>query len=197
MLDKVLFTGDPRYHLSFRLRSDQARELVFVDDLEFHTLELPKFCDTCHNASGFVDEQKWLYLLQNASTMDSQDLSAVPGEPVFHEALGVLEMISKSPEERDLYESRLKFWRDEQARMDAALSEGIEQGREQGIEQGREQGRELGIERGKILGRLQALSGLLGLPESDAWASMSKAELMLLEAELQQQVQERIAKPGQ
>ncbi|QDV54261.1 flagellar assembly protein H [Rosistilla oblonga] len=211
VLDKVLFREDPRYHLSFRLRSDQVSDLVFVNDLEFHTLELPKFQPACHNVSAFAAEQKWLYLLQNAGSMDLDALAELLDDPVYREALGVLDMISKSPEELDLYEARLKMWRDEQARMEAAqieglergIERGIEQGRELGIEQGRElgieqgreqgiqQGRDLGLARGKILGRLQLLASMLDMPEPASWGSMSEEELNRVEAELREQLSRR------
>ena len=43
VLDEIIFNraAYPRYHHSFRLRCDQA-DLVFTNDFEFHTLELPK-----------------------------------------------------------------------------------------------------------------------------------------------------------
>ncbi|MEO8495198.1 MAG: Rpn family recombination-promoting nuclease/putative transposase, partial [Planctomycetota bacterium] len=49
VLARSLFADVPDYHLSFRLRCDQ-RELVFSDDLLFHTLELPKYVVPGDNA---------------------------------------------------------------------------------------------------------------------------------------------------
>jgi len=41
-------------------------------------------------------------------------------------------MISRTPEEREFYESRLKFLRDEEARILFARSEGREEGLQEG-----------------------------------------------------------------
>eukprot|EP01013_Petalomonas_cantuscygni_P022076 TRINITY_DN42091_c0_g1_i1.p2 TRINITY_DN42091_c0_g1~~TRINITY_DN42091_c0_g1_i1.p2 ORF type:complete len:107 (+),score=12.36 TRINITY_DN42091_c0_g1_i1:3-323(+) len=100
-------------------------------------------------------------------------------------------MISKSPEELDLYEARLKMWRDEQARMEAAQIEGLERGIEQGRELGIQQGRDLGLARGKILGRLQLLASMLDMPEPASWGSMSEEELNRVEVELREQLSRR------
>jgi flagellar biosynthesis/type III secretory pathway protein FliH len=58
-------------------------------------------------------------------------------DPVFLEATGVLEMIARDPEQRSLYEARLKAERDSRANLDYASREGREQGREEGREEGR------------------------------------------------------------
>lgn len=49
VLNRLLFEDLSDYHLSFRLRCDQ-RELVFSNDLEFHTLELPNYKVPSDNA---------------------------------------------------------------------------------------------------------------------------------------------------
>ena len=71
-------------------------------------------------------------------------------EPEFCEAIGVLEMISKSQEDLQYYEDRLKFLRDEAAKLDAAR------------EEGREEGVQLGVRIGKLATKIQTLQELLG-----------------------------------
>jgi len=44
-------------------------------------------------------------------------------------------MIAQSPRERELYEARLKFERDQTWRIKVAKDEGLAEGREQGREQ--------------------------------------------------------------
>lgn len=122
--------------MSFRLRCDQC-DLVFLDDLEFHTLELPKFQASADNVVTLSREAKWLYLLRHAEGSDPDEISDLLGDPEFREAVGVLEMISKTPEERQFYEARLKFLRDEEARLIAARREGHEEGRQEGREEGK------------------------------------------------------------
>ncbi len=88
--------------------------------------------------------------------MEPEQLSELLAEEPYREAIGVLEMISKTPEDYQYYEDRLKFLRDEQAKLADARQEGLEQGREQGLEQGREEG--------KLAGRIQVLQELLEEP---------------------------------
>jgi hypothetical protein len=55
-------------------------------------------------------------------------------------------MISRSPEDRQFYEARLKFLHDEEARLIAARAEGKAEGREEGA----------------LIGKIQLLQQLLG-----------------------------------
>jgi flagellar biosynthesis/type III secretory pathway protein FliH len=63
-------------------------------------------------------------------------------------------MISKSPEDLQYYEDRLKFLRDEAAKLDAAREEGLEEGEQIGIGKG--------VRLGKLTARIQTLQELLG-----------------------------------
>ena len=53
-------------------------------------------------------------------------------DPVFEKAIGVLEMIQKTPEQRRQYEDRLRAERDEKARLQAAIEEGEARGEARG-----------------------------------------------------------------
>ncbi len=74
-------------------------------------------------------------------------------EPEFCEAIGVLEMISKSEEDLQYYEDRLKYLRDEAAKFGAAREEGLEEGLERGLEEGRQEGERFGIVKGRAAGK--------------------------------------------
>ena len=99
-----------------------------------------------------------------------QELIDRLGEEVFAEASGVLEMIAKTPRERELYEARLKLQRDEHARLQAAE----DQGRAEGFEEGLVEGHTRGFQAGQIAGRKsqrksqrgQAMTGLTSLLRS-------------------------------
>lgn len=56
----------------------------------------------------------------HAADMEPETLAELLWDPPYREALGVLEMISKSPEDLQYYEDRLKFLRDEQGKLLAA-----------------------------------------------------------------------------
>ncbi|MDA1052318.1 MAG: Rpn family recombination-promoting nuclease/putative transposase [Planctomycetota bacterium] len=170
VLDRVLFREVTDYHLSFRLRCDQ-RDLVFSEDLVFHTLELPKYTLPSDNVvRQLVPLEKWLCFLKRGEYMAPSELAELFEDEVFREAAGVLEMISQSPDDRQFYESRMKFLHDEEARLIAARKEGLatgfatgrEKGREEGRKEGRKEGREEGREEGVLAGQIQLLQVLLG-----------------------------------
>jgi predicted transposase/invertase (TIGR01784 family) len=153
LLDRCMFDQPAeadRWHHSFRLRCDQRSDLVLSDNFEFHIFELPKFVPSSDNVSELPADEKWLYLSKEAVNFDPQELTKQFVEPEFCEAIGVLEMISKSPEDLQYYEDRLKFLRDEAAKLDAAREEGLEEGEK------------IGIGKGVLLGKIQTLQELLG-----------------------------------
>jgi predicted transposase/invertase (TIGR01784 family) len=168
VLDRVLFASVAEFHLSFRLRCDQ-RDLVFHDDLVFHTLELPKYKVVDHNRETLGPLEKWLYFLQRAEYLEANVLAEQLVDAEFREAVGVLEMISQSPEDRQFYEARMKFLHDAEARLIAARIEG----------------REEGIAKGRVVGKIQMLQEIL----SDSVASESELLALGLD-ELSQQLAE-------
>lgn len=96
--------------------------------------------------------EQWLYFFRRAGKSTAEELIARLPDPVFAEAIGVLEMIAQNPEERRLYNERLKMERDERARNLQARQEGLEEGFEQGIE------------KGELVGQVKLLQSLNGDP---------------------------------
>lgn len=125
-------------------------ELVLTDNFEFHIFELPKFEPTSDKIGELPAAEKWLYLLTHAAEVEPEVLADQLGESAYREAIGVLEMISKSPEDLQYYEDRLKFLRDERGKLDAARQEG----EQVGVAKGRQEG--------KLAGKIQTLQELLG-----------------------------------
>ena len=101
------------------------------------------------------------------------------------EAAGVLEMISQTPEQLLLYNARLKFQRDEEARLRKA--------EEDGRLEGFREGEMIGEARGLKLGRITLLQELLGIRPSTAeeFAGFDEAQLKELEVQLQHQLRSR------
>jgi predicted transposase/invertase (TIGR01784 family) len=184
VLSGILFKEVPDLHLDFRLRSHQPA-VKLTDSLQIHLLELPKYALPRDNEQITDPIEKWAYFLRQATGSSPQQLVDRLGEEVFAEAAGVLEMIAKSPRERELYEARLKMQRDEQSRIDAAT--------DQARAEGQAQGRVEGLSAGRLIGRIQVLQDLLGLPESSdkELASQSLDQLAAIERELERQRQER------
>jgi flagellar biosynthesis/type III secretory pathway protein FliH len=105
-------------------------------------------------------------------------------------------MISKSPEDRQFYEARMKFLHDAEARLIAAREEGMQAGIEKGREEGRQEGREEGREEGRregIVGMIRTLQGLLGEEPADLNDLLlrSSPELEQLADELRRRVRQR------
>ncbi|KAA5538994.1 Rpn family recombination-promoting nuclease/putative transposase [Roseiconus nitratireducens] len=172
VLEGIRFPQVPDIHLDFRFRSRDAG-LKLSDSLQIHLLELPKYAAPADNVPITDPVEKWVYFLQSAEHQTREQLVARLGEETFSEAAGVLEMIARTPRERELYEARLKLQRDEQSRLDAALAQGLE--------------------KGQYLGRIQLLESLLGQDTSptDALKARSVDELQALEADLQRRLRER------
>lgn len=162
---------------------------MMTDDFEFHIIELPKFSPASDNIGDLPPAQKWLYLFTHAAEMEPEQLADLLVEEPYREAIGVLEMISKTPEDYQYYEDRLKFLRDEEAKLEDAK----EKGRVEGLEEGRKEGREEGQELGLLAGKIQVLQELLGEPatsKSDLLV-MSVDALAMKLADLQHQLRDR------
>ena len=98
-------------------------------------------------------------------------------------------MISKTPEQRMLYDARLKFQLDGAARLDAARTEGKAQGLREGEAKGRVEGRR----EGALLGRISVLQELLGVaePTPDELTRYDESQLSGLAEKLQSQLRHR------
>jgi flagellar biosynthesis/type III secretory pathway protein FliH len=140
--------------------------------------------------------ERWAYFLLNADRLSRDDVSRIFPDQEFSEAAGVLEMISKSPEEHRVYDMRLKFQRDEATRL-AATQREIEaarsEGRVEGETKGRVEGLREGVQKGVLLGRIAVLQELLGVaqPTADELSSFDENRLTELAEQLQTQLRNR------
>lgn len=150
---------------------------------------MPKFEAMEDNVRKYSAQEKWLYLLCHAAESDPEHLSQLLGDSALREAVGVLEMIPKTPEDRQFYEARLKFLRDEEARLIAARREAHQEGVWDGLTRGMEQG----MEKGKLAGRIQMLQDLPGEAVSSDSDLLSRPTRQLNEliAELRQRMDRR------
>ena len=185
ILDVVLFRQVDDIHIDFRLMNE--KNLVkLTDHLQIHLLELPKYALPSHNERLTDPIEKWCYFFRQAPVLTAKELAARLDEPVFFEAIGVLEMIARDPEQRRLYEDRLKMERDARANIDYALYEGRERGREEG----REEGERIGEIRGKV----KVLRDLLQemLPTDEELKQYSQQQLSDLEVDFRRRLRDRI-----
>jgi predicted transposase/invertase (TIGR01784 family) len=172
-----MFPQVPNLHLDFRMRSEDP-PLKLGDSLQLHLLELPKYTAPSDNGSITDPIEQWAYFFQEAAHSTRHQLTDRLRDEAFAEAAGVLEMIAKSPEERELYEARLKLQRDEQSRIDAAE------------ERGEARGVALGEIRGAAEGRVRLLQEWLGHPPTEL-DELTLEELAAMERELQRQMRNR------
>ncbi len=188
ILDAILFRDVPDLHLDFRL-INQTHSLRLTDSLQIHLLELPKYLAPEDNREISDPVAQWAFFFQRAGELTPDELTARLPNPVFREATGILEMIARDPQQRSLYNQRLKMQMDEKARLQAAIAEGEARGQAIGEARGEARGRE----QGQAMGRVRLLEQLLGLPESspEVLEQQSLSELAATEADLQRRLRER------
>jgi len=110
------------------------------------------------------------------------DLSRLLPEPAFKKAAGVLEMISRTPEERLRHDLRLKAMRDRFSELEYNRTIARQEGLAEGREEGREEGVRLGLVR--LLRVLQSLAKETALTDAAA-AAMSADDLTIRIEQLQ------------
>ena len=79
--------------------------------------------------SGASLIEKSSSVLFNSENRRWDEIRGLSPDNEFREAAGVLDMMSRSPAQRQLYEARLKFQRDEAARLEAAFNQGLQESR--------------------------------------------------------------------
>ena len=192
VLTQAIFPKVPELHLDFRLR--EKRGLTLAEELQVHLVELPKSQATPHNISSVSPLERWAFLLLYADHIDTDDLRDLLPDPEFHDALGVLEMITQTPETRELYEARLKAKRDEEARLAYARSEGLAEGRTEG----RTEGEKIGLARGEKIGQIRLHQRMLHQsPTPDAELAKASLEDLAQKLESLEQLSQRPGADGQ
>jgi len=184
VLSQAMFTVPLALHLDFRLR-EVSTNLALTDDLQIHLLQLNHLQVTAENVYDATPAERWAYFLQNADKLTPAEIRRLFPDQEFSEAAGVLEMISKTPEQLLAYNARLKFQRDEAARMEQATLEGEARGEARGVE--------IGETRGREIGRISLLQDLLGqrIWSAEEFAACDATQLNAMADQLQQQLRAR------
>jgi predicted transposase/invertase (TIGR01784 family) len=196
VMSQALFASPPALHLDFRLR-EMSTSRALTDDLQIHLLQLNHLQVTADTVYYATPAERWAYFLQNADKLTPVDIRRLFPDQEFSEAAGVLEMISKTPEQLMAYNARLKFQRDEAARIEQAALEGEARGeargREIGVEIGEARGVEIGETRGRQIGRISLLQELLGqrIWTAEEFAASDASQLSAMADQLQQQLRAR------
>jgi len=165
VLSRNLFPAVPNLHLDFRLR-DRELGIAFTDALQIHTIELPKYVLLDNNVRVTDPIEKWAWFFRFAPSSTIEQIRERLDDEVFVIAAGILQMISKTPHERMLYNARMKMQRDEVSKLLYAQREGIAEGEQNGA--------------------IHMLQQILGLPETP------REELARLSAESREAVVEEL-----
>ena len=176
VLTQALFAGSSALHLDFRLR-ESSSDLILTDDLQIHLLQLNNLRVTAEKVYHALPSERWAYFLQNADKLTSAEVCRLFPDDAIAEAAGVLEMISQTPEQLMLYNARLKFQRDEEARLQDAIQVGEARGAARGLK----------------VGRITLLQELLGIRLStvEEFAGYDEGQLTDIADQLQQQLRTR------
>ena len=138
---------EKNYHNTYKLRNLESNQDYPNDHVEIHFVELKKYHETL---STMLD--KWTNFLVKAYEYDSQHLPRELQIPSIEKAVEALEHMYLSDDERESYEARLKWLRDEEMALKKAKEDGIEEGKAKGLAEGKLEGKtEAKIEMAKIL----------------------------------------------
>lgn len=137
-VNAILFPRMPGYHSRFEL-IDTKHGGRFTDQFLIHLVELPKFLDMFEPIDD--DADRWTYFLRHGDEWDPATIPSFLNAPEFLPATGTLAMLAQTDKERERYEARLRFERDQAAREDDATERGLARGIAQGLSQGLSRGR--------------------------------------------------------
>jgi predicted transposase/invertase (TIGR01784 family) len=155
-LKEPLFPAVAAPHLRFVL-SDCEHRVQLSESLQIHTIELAKYNFEGASISTAAPLTQWAFFLDRAVGLEAADLRRLLPDREYAKATEIMETIARTPQERQLYESRRKAELDYRAAFDEALEEGLRKGERLGLEKG---------ERLALLEQVRFLQGLLQEPLS-------------------------------
>ena len=130
---------EPEYHNVFGVLNLNSKKRKFMD-LQLHTIEIKKCDGELSHIKTALD--RWVTFLKRSHEFGSRHgVSPFESDPHITKAIHVLDTLSLTDEERDIYEGRQTWLRDEEEAIRTAEVRGIEKGREEGLEEGLEKGR--------------------------------------------------------
>jgi predicted transposase/invertase (TIGR01784 family) len=127
ILNFLLFRDTKEFY-SKLIISDAKSHIRRCKDFEMHFLELKKFNKSCYNNADKLSE--WALFFKNPTRKTLEELAMQ--SPEIAKAYEELEIFSKDPKNRALYEARLKAIRDAEQRIYNSRREGEEKGRKEG-----------------------------------------------------------------
>lgn len=142
LLSSLMFPQVPAGHLTFTL-SNLQYGIHFSDHFQIHTVELPKYNVGESDCPVGASLEKWAWLFQRAEVLDAEQLRRVLPEVPYQKMIGILEVISKTPNQRHIHDSLQRAARDQAWKLKAVELE-IQAARREGLATGREEGVQIG-----------------------------------------------------
>lgn len=130
----------------WQIRDDKTGKMILTDFLEIIIVEIPK-AKRLYKENEKNKICQWMLFLDNPNKKEMKEIMAENEN--IKEAVEELTGMSKDEELRILAELRVKGRRDEYARRQYAIKQGLEEGRQRGLEEGRKEGRKEGIVQNK------------------------------------------------
>lgn len=142
ILNFLSIPGEDRYHNVFRLQEKETG-LHYFKDIELHTIELNKFSKDKTKQDKYlskIDELKlmlpkiktaldrWVTFLTKHELLDRTSLPNELKDENLEKALSVLEVMNLSAEEREAYDSHLKWLGVEASTLRKAEAKGYDKG---------------------------------------------------------------------
>lgn len=111
----------PNYHHCFFITEATSKNRHF-EDLELHTIELSKFSSNNEELTDIVKKIQtsldiWMAFLTRNDILIKDHLPPELDDSHLKKALDVLDVMNLSEEEREAYEGRMKFLRDEESAL--------------------------------------------------------------------------------
>lgn len=137
ILDFILFKDETEFYSCFHI-SEDTRNFLYTDKMEFHVIELPKLPEELKE--DYTELELWAKFI-NAERKEEFDMLAEKN-PYIDSAYKQLQVISQDKQKRLEYEAREKAVRDYNQGLYEAEQRGIEIGEQRGIEIGEQRGRD-------------------------------------------------------
>ena len=158
------------YHNIFHVK-EKNTGISYFQDLELHTIELTKFSSNIDNDfHALLSKMKqtidiWAAFLTKYDLLDQKqnELPKSSDYSNLKKALNIINVMSLSDKERDLYENRLKWLRDESSALNKKYEKGLAEGEAKGVVKGKAEGLEEGVNkrnRDIVINMLKAKSEL-------------------------------------
>lgn len=145
-VDDMMFPNHGKFHWKFSFRDRDLPQVQLSELSQIDVVELPKFAQSLNDLAD--TKSKWCYLISHSEQIDPDQLPSDFRTPAISQAIEVLKVITQNDQERDIYEARLKYERDERARTKGSFEKGLQVGKREGLLEGIREGRQEGIREG-------------------------------------------------